>query len=229
MSLADVYDAENTWGEDDDLFLAIAARRPGGRVLDVGCGTGRLTIALADAGHTVTGVDPDVERLEAARRKNDRVTWIEGTAGRVAAASFDVALMTSHVAQVFVTDDGWTEVLGDIARALVPGGLLAFDTRDPAARGWETWTKEATRASYDLPGGRRVESWVDVTSVIDDVVAFDWVNVFDDGSVLEGNDSLRFRSDEELRASLVAAGFVVEEVQTRPGELYVIGRVAAAG
>lgn len=66
--------------------------------------TGRLTLAMADAGHTVTGVDPARAVLDAARAKPgaDRVTWIEGTSSLLPTAAYDVAVMTSHVAQVFV-------------------------------------------------------------------------------------------------------------------------------
>ncbi len=65
---AEEYDTDNTWGPDDDFYLELA-RDIGGPILDVGCGTGRLTIAMAEAGLDVTGLDVTPEMLERAREQ----------------------------------------------------------------------------------------------------------------------------------------------------------------
>ncbi|SCL37469.1 Methyltransferase domain-containing protein [Micromonospora pallida] len=172
--LVTVYDAECPWGPDDDFFLAVVGETPQARVLDLGCGTGRLTLALADAGHRVTGIDPARASLDAARAKPgaDRVTWIEGTATDLPDRSFDVAVMTSHVAQFFTTDEEWDAVLADLRRALVPGGRLVFDSRDPADRRWERWNPVDSRRHPRLPDGRTVEAWTEVTEIRGDLVSF---------------------------------------------------------
>jgi len=138
--LAALYDAENGWRDDDEFFLRLADLAPGLRVLDLGCGTGRLTIALAQRGHRVMGIDPNPAFLNIARDKPgaERVTWVRGTSADAPDDTFDLVLMTSHVAQEVLTDDEWTAVLRDLHRTLVAGGTLAFDTRDPAARAWES-------------------------------------------------------------------------------------------
>ena len=193
-AVAAAYDAENAWGRDDYFFLALAAELPGSRVLDLGCGTGRLTVALAAAGHPVTGLDPAGAMLAAARAKKgaETVVWIEGTVASAPTSAFDLVLMTSHVAQLFVDDAEWSETLCHVARALVPGGRLAFDSRDPAARAWEGWTG--------------------VTSIGEGTVFFTSTNELADGSVLAVDSFLRVRTEAELRASLAAAGFEVDAV-----------------
>jgi ubiquinone/menaquinone biosynthesis C-methylase UbiE len=213
-ALVMVYDAAFGWSRDDDFFLSVVDAAPGARVLDLGCGTGRLALAIAAAGHKVTGVDPAAASLAAARAKPgaDQVTWIEGTSAVLADAAFDAAVMTSHVAQFVVTDDEWGRVLADLRRALVPGGLLTFDTRDPRARGWERWNPAESRREVALPDGRTVIFATEVISVAGGVVSFAIRYAFADGENLLSTADLRFRTEDELRSSLAAAGFTIEHI-----------------
>ena len=213
-ALVMVYDAAFGWSRDDDFFLSVVDAAPGAKVLDLGCGTGRLALAIAAAGHEVTGVDPAADSLAAARAKPgaDQVTWIEGTSAVLADAAFDVAVMTSHVAQFLVTDDEWGRVLADLRRALVPGGLLTFDTRDPRARGWERWNPAESRREVALPDGRTVIFAAEVISVAGGVVSFAIRYAFSDGENLLSTADLRFRTEDELRSSLAAAGFTIEHI-----------------
>ncbi|MEV8536702.1 class I SAM-dependent methyltransferase [Streptomyces sp. NPDC051211] len=167
--LVAVYDAEFGWARDDAYFLAAVGETPGSRVLDLGCGTGRLTLALAAAGHPVTGVDPARASLDAARTRPGaaRVTWVHGTSRVLPDASFDTAVMTGHVAQLFVADEAWARTLDDLRRALVPGGRLLFDTRDPADRRWERWNPVDSYRRIAQADGRTVTAWTEVTDVTD--------------------------------------------------------------
>jgi SAM-dependent methyltransferase len=172
--LTEIYDAEFVWSRADDYFVSLVNERPVARVLDVGCGTGRLALGLAALGHIVTGVDPAQASLAAARAKAgaDRITWLEGTARSAPAAAFDIALMTGHVAQSFVDDDEWAGTLSELRRALVQGGRLAFDARDPGARAWERWNPQDSRVRINLSDDRAVVVWTEVTEVQDDIVTF---------------------------------------------------------
>lgn len=213
--LVPLYDLQNRWGADDDFFLALANEQPGRRILDLGCGTGRLTTALARAGHHVTGIDPARASLDVAQSKPgaEAVRWIHGTAEDAPSDAFDLALMTSHVAQIFVEDAAWAGTLGHLARALVPGGRLAFDSRDPAARGWEVWDSGDEREGVTLPDGQELETWTKVDGVSGGRVTFTGHTHFlNSGELVTDRSTLRFRSETELPQSLGAAGFVVEAI-----------------
>ncbi|MFF5176377.1 class I SAM-dependent methyltransferase [Micromonospora sp. NPDC000089] len=212
--LVEVYDVEFTWGRDDEYFLALVGETSSARVLDFGCGTGRLTLALAAAGHTVTGVDPAPASLAAARAKPgaDRVDWRAGSAKVLDAGAYDVVVSTSHVTQFVVDEAQWERTLAAVRRALVPGGRLIFDSRDPTDRGWERWNRIDSLRRLTLPDGRAVQVWTEVTDVRDRVVSFTRHYRFPDGEVL-ADATMRFRTEGELRSALAAAGLRVRQIQ----------------
>jgi len=233
--LIEVYDAEFPGSPEDDVVLSLVDETPAARVLDLGCGSGRLTVALAAAGHRVTGIDPAGAALDRARRRagGERVRWVEGTSADAPDDAFDVAVMTAHVAQVFVTPAEWGATLADLKRALVRGGRLIFDSRDPAARAWERWNPVDARQDVTLPDGRVVTVTTEVTAVRGGAVSFRRHYTFPDGLTLHSDSTLGFRSEEVVRASLATAGFVVERVDggwdrepvgAGDGELVVLAR-----
>ncbi len=103
---------------------AIAAGAGGGaRVLDVGCGGGLLSAALAALGFSVTGVDPS-RRSVAAARANTTATYVAGLGERLpfADASYDAAV----VAEVLEHAADAGGVVDEAARVLRPGGVICF-------------------------------------------------------------------------------------------------------
>lgn len=215
--LVELYDLETPRGPDTDFYLRLATDLSARKIIDLGCGTGLLTRELAAvAGRSVTGVDPSSAMLAVARRYPDaeRVRWIEGDAGALGTPDADLLIMTGNVAQIFLDDAEWADTLRAIYAALRPGGHLAFESRNPAARAWEGWTREATFERIDSPFGP-MECWLELVSVSagEDRVRFEGHNVFlDTGETVVASSELRFRTQAELTGSLTRAGFTVEHL-----------------
>jgi SAM-dependent methyltransferase len=214
--LVAIYDTVNAYRPDAQpgFYLQLAAESDAGLVIDLGCGTGLITCELARAGHDVIGVDPSLAMLDVARRRGNGtgVRWIVGDATALGTPGADLAIMTGHVAQFFVTDDDWDAVLATLHSALRPGGRLAFETRNPGAREWEQWFPTRRTAALD-PAAGRVETWVEVHEVASGIVSCtNHYRFIDAGGELLSPHRLRFRTEQELRVSLAGAGFAVEHV-----------------
>jgi len=206
--LVAVYDAWDEDRGDIPFFIDLAAHAAAESVLDLGCGTGALAVELARRGHQVTGVDPSAAMLEFARRRPDGalVRWIHGSADDLGAAEYDFAVLSGHVVQIITDDRALQATFAAIRRALKPGGRLAFDSRNPAAREWTQWTLEQTHRT--LAGD--VDVWFEQTVADGDRVAYEIHYVFPTGEELVSHNELRFRSYAWLVRALADAGFEVD-------------------
>lgn len=208
------YDELNPADDDYLFYAALAASAGVSRAVDLGCGTGTLARMLASGGMSVTGVDPDPDMLRVARSRDPegRVDWRPGYSGAIGTESAEFAVMSGHVAQVFTEDVAWLAALGDLHRALVPGGLLAFESRNPGARKWEAWTRELTLRTAETPEGA-VEIWHETAAVRLPLVSYDTLTRnLRTGEATTSRDVLAFRDERSLRASLEHAGFKVDNV-----------------
>jgi SAM-dependent methyltransferase len=234
--LAEVYDPLDPDRSDLDAYAAMVDEFGAGSVLDIGCGTGTFACSLARRGLTVTAVDPAEASLAIARTKPgaDRVRWVHGYATDLPPLQVDLVTMTGNVAQVFLTDAAWAATLRAAHAALCPGGRLAFETRDPAARAWLEWNRERSYRRTVVAGVGAVQTWEDLLEVGGDLVSFRSTLIFEsDGAVLTSESTLRFRHRDEVAASLEAEGFVVDEVRQapdRPGRelVFMAGRALAS-
>jgi SAM-dependent methyltransferase len=217
--LAALYDFVDDDRSDLDVYEALVDELGAESVLDVGCGTGNLACRLALGGTQVVGLDPAAASLDVARGKpgGKLVRWVHGEVADLPELNVDLVTMTGNVAQVFLSDREWAQVLAAAHQALRPGGWLVFETRDPARRAWEGWTKDRTRRQVTIPAGGVVDTWVEVTSVGLPYVSFRHTYRFEaDGAELTSDSTLRFRQRDEIAESVERAGLRVREVRDAP-------------
>lgn len=161
-----LYDNVPLYGARRDVPLYVGlAQEWGGRVLEVGCGTGRVLLPIARAGVEIEGLDASqamLDRCATALRAEPsgvqrRVKLHHGDAREFELGTkFDLVIAPFRVVQHLITIKEQLAFLDSVARHLRPGGVLAFDVFNPnfaalvAADGIE---REDT-APMKLPDGR---------------------------------------------------------------------------
>ncbi len=137
--LAQFYDWEHRDFRDDFPLYLGYAKASSGPILDTGCGTGRVLLALAEAGHSVTGVDISPTMLKIAASKAERGPL----AGRVRLAradlraldlgeSYGMALVALSSFHHLLTTDDQRDALRQLAAHLTRRGLLVIDLINPS-------------------------------------------------------------------------------------------------
>ena len=117
---------------EERLTLALIGEVQGQRVLDLGCGTGRYCVLLAQRGARVIGLDPSQGMLEQARRKIDPTCHFDLYHGTLAEAGFPdeqfdlvvSALVVGHLPVLEPT-------VRECARVLRPGGRMVVSDLHP--------------------------------------------------------------------------------------------------
>lgn len=128
---ARIYEAEYGQYQGDFPFFLNAVEN--GSVLDLACGTGRLTIPFARKRFVVTGLDNNAPMLNLAREKvqNLPISWTEGDMSHFSLnQKFDVITLAGNAFQALLTEKDQMRMLKCVLNHLNPGGVFAFSTRN---------------------------------------------------------------------------------------------------
>lgn len=125
------------------------------RVLDAGCGTGRVAIELSERGFDVVGADLDPDMVDRARRKSSAVEWlVVDLASHRWTSEFGVVVLAGNVFNFCAPGTGPT-IVERMASAVAPGGVLVAG-----------WTQETGAGAYlaeqmigDAPDLEHVVTW----------------------------------------------------------------------
>ncbi|MCW2681468.1 MAG: SAM-dependent methyltransferase [Frankiales bacterium] len=118
---------------------------PGSRVLDAGCGTGRVAIELAARGYEVSGVDSDASMLDVARAAAPGLPWhLADLVAYEGDGSYDLVVAAGNV-MIFLEPGTGPEVVRRLAAALRPDGLLVsgWRTDELGVEEYDAWSAAA--------------------------------------------------------------------------------------
>ena len=164
---APFYDWENarTLGRRDVPFWRNLALHHGGPVLELGCGTGRISLPLARAGIPLVGIDRSEAMLARARtrvrraRLAGRVQLIRGDIRFLPLASasrFSMVMAPYGLLQSLLRERDLAATLAEVRRVLRPGGTFGLElVADLPA--WEEYKKRVSLKGWrNRPGGSHV-------------------------------------------------------------------------
>ena len=147
---------------DGEARLLDAMLARGSRVLDAGCGPGRVGAALAARGHVVVGVDADRELIEAAKADHPGPTWLVADLAELDLAAegerepFQAAVLAGNV-MPFVAPATEPRVLARIAAHLRDDGLIVVGFG--LDRGYSLADFDAHSAAVGLELEHRFATW----------------------------------------------------------------------
>jgi SAM-dependent methyltransferase len=201
------------YAADLPLWRELAAEA-GGPVLDLGAGTGRVALDLAERGHEVVAVDLDAELLDElglrAERRSLRVERVRADARELSLGRpFALAIAPMQLVQILDGPAGRAALLAGVAACLAPGGTFAaaIANLDEAIA--------AEDAQPPLPDVGQRASWVYSSRPLDvrrepGGVTVEWLRqiVSPAGELRESRHTqrLEFLTPEELEAEAAAQG-----------------------
>jgi ubiquinone/menaquinone biosynthesis C-methylase UbiE len=148
-----------------DAFVAAGRLGPASRVLEIGVGTGRIALPLAERVGCVIGVDRSAPMLAKLVEKRGPLPVELARADAKRLPFADGRFETAVAVHVFHLIPGWRAVLAELARVLRPDGLLLHGGDDPPrGAAWRSW-RERSEAQFGVENvgvpRARIESFLE--------------------------------------------------------------------
>ncbi len=255
---AKYYDMDDRESIREDVAFYLKAAEKIGRnidILELACGTGRVSIPLAEAGHNVAGLDLSGEMLDVFREKTGSLD--RETAGRIEIVKasmtdfsfnrkFDLIIVPFRSFQALVREEEVMSCLLTVYRHLKSGGSFIVDVFNPYRRPLDSsWLYPRTLLWEKRDCGKTIRRYhrgegIDTEKqVIYPVLEFEITDA--DGTVVSYEDrlALKYYYPEQLREILEGAGFEIIAADGdykggmigdgSPEIIYTCGKVTGAG
>jgi SAM-dependent methyltransferase len=144
-SIADIYDFSYEDFREDVSFYENLARSVDGPLLELGVGSGRVAVPLAQAGYDVVGIDTSPSMLAQARRRLQAAGKLEGSIELLAGdmtlfdlgRRFAMVFVAANAFQHLLTTEAQLACLQRARAHLQPDGVFTMSVRSPASVSWE--------------------------------------------------------------------------------------------
>lgn len=159
---ANIYDGMNTFLNDLEFYQQWMPTNKDARILELCCGTGRLTIPIAKRGYTICGVDYTSSMLEQAKAKATKegldISFIEADIREMNLNdTFDMIFIPFNSIHHLYTNDDFFKAFQVVKNHLKEGGKFLFDCFNPNLQYIvESEKKEQKVAEYTTSDGREI-------------------------------------------------------------------------
>lgn len=193
------YDAQySALYEPEIRYLSALALERGGAVLDLCCGTGIVTVPLAETGLEVVGVDISPAMLEQAKTKaegRENLTFVLQDALEFSTSQhFGLVLMTGNAFQCFLTGDDLKTLFTKVYALLESDGVFIFDTRLPEGYDFTLDAEFQLWNEYQDAAGNPVRFFAKQAAYDAEhgTLRYEMQDVFADGTVKPSSETLKF-------------------------------------
>lgn len=177
LHIAEIYDQHETHTDDIKLIRKLTKQTGHLRILEPFCGTGRILIPLATAGHNIVGIDQSQSMLDLAQMKTEqlapkvqrRITLRQADVTTTQwPKDFDLVLLSSNCFYELASPDEQQDCIASVAEALKPGGYVYVDNDHMEGELDESWRhlgeKRASFPCGTCSDGTRLEATTETIS-----------------------------------------------------------------